>query len=389
MEESRSFLIQFSKRPKRNVFTTVVILGGIIIAFLFAYTAFGEDHEKISLKQANIIFRHGDKTPTSAYSNDPFKEAIFWPEGWGQLTKKGKKQMYQLGELLRVRYGQFVGPYSLQTVRVDSSDHDRCLQSAGALLAGFFPPQGDQIWNSKLLWQPVPIHALPLNSDKLITMRAPCPLYNEEQRSSDKVLAASYDDKDLYKYLSEHSGQNVSTLLDVETLFNILEIEKESGKDLPSWTISVFPEKMKDIAALVLASFTNTPLMKRLRGGPLVKEIKTNMESYVSGASKRKLSLYSAHDTTLVNFRRALGFNDFTFKPQLGSAIIVELHVIDNIPQVEFYYLDSYAATATERWEVPGCPTPCTLDKFSETMASVVPLDWDAECQSQEHSSSS
>uniref|UniRef100_A0A1B6LHJ3 Acid phosphatase n=1 Tax=Graphocephala atropunctata TaxID=36148 RepID=A0A1B6LHJ3_9HEMI len=386
MEGSRSFLLQFAKRPKINMFTSVVVLGGIIIVFLFAYTAFGDDSEKISLNQVNIIFRHGDKTPTSSYYNDPYKETIFWPEGWGQLTKKGKKQMYQLGELLRARYGQFVGPYSTQNVRVDSSDHDRCLQSAGALLAGLFPPQGEQVWNNNLLWQPIPVHATPLDMDKLITMRAPCPLYKEEQKRSDKSLAAVYDNAELNKYLTEHSGQNITTLLDVETLFNILETERDSGKDLPSWTISVFPDKMKDIAALVLASFTNTPLMKRLRGGPLIKEIKTNMESYLSGTSRRKLSLYSAHDTTLVNVRRALGYNDITFKPQLGAAIIVELHIINDVPQVELYYLDSYAATATKRWEVPGCSTPCSLEKFSETMGSVMPVDWDSECQ---HSNSS
>lgn len=59
------------------------------------------------------------------------------------------------------------------------------------------------------------------------------------------------------------------------------------------------------------------------------------MNSYITGSSGRKLSLYAAHDMTIINVRRALGFDDLTFKPELGSALIVELHVVDNDPQVE------------------------------------------------------
>lgn len=83
------------------------------------------------------------------------------------MLQKGKKQMFQLGVILRSWYGHFVGQYSMKTVRVDSSDHDRCHQSAGALLAALFPPEEDQVWNKELLWQPIPIHATPLSYDKV------------------------------------------------------------------------------------------------------------------------------------------------------------------------------------------------------------------------------
>lgn len=43
--------------------------------------------------------------------------------------------------------------------------------------------------------------------------------------------------------------------------------QKDSGKQLPSWADSVYPDKMKDIAALVLASFTDTTTMKKFKGG--------------------------------------------------------------------------------------------------------------------------
>lgn len=78
--------------------------------------------------------------------------------------------MFQLGQSLRSRYGTFLGPYSSEIVRVDSSDHDRCLQSAAVMLAALFPPQAGQVWNEELLWQPIPTHATPRELDKVILL---------------------------------------------------------------------------------------------------------------------------------------------------------------------------------------------------------------------------
>lgn len=32
------------------------------------------------------VFRHGDRTPIQPYPNDPYRNASYWPVGWGQLT---------------------------------------------------------------------------------------------------------------------------------------------------------------------------------------------------------------------------------------------------------------------------------------------------------------
>lgn len=62
---------------------------------------------------------------------------------------------------------------------------------------------------------------------QMIVGRMPCPLYLKEKRITIKKLSEKYDDKnsDLYKYLTEHTGQNITTLLDVEAIYNILEIQ--------------------------------------------------------------------------------------------------------------------------------------------------------------------
>lgn len=59
------------------------------------------------------------------------------------------------------------------------------------------------------------------------------------------------------------------------------------------------------------------------------------MNAVINGTSKRKFSLYAAHDLTIVGVRRALGFDDVMFKPGLGAALIIELDIVNNEPLVE------------------------------------------------------
>jgi len=37
--------------------------------------------------------------------------------------------------------------------------------SAYCNLAGMFPAQGSEVWNDKLLWQPIPVHTVPKDTD--------------------------------------------------------------------------------------------------------------------------------------------------------------------------------------------------------------------------------
>lgn len=59
-------------------------------------------------------------------------------------------------------------------------------------------------------------------------MKKKCPRYDTELKEaykSEEVVKVDSENADLYQYLSTHTGQNISTVLDVEFLFNTLEIE--------------------------------------------------------------------------------------------------------------------------------------------------------------------
>lgn len=73
-----------------------------------------------------------------------------------------------------------------------------------------------------------------------------------------------------YKELTEHTGQNITTITDVEFLYNTLENEEQHGLELPAWTRKFYNNEMLDIAARSLAIFTDGTIQKRLRGGTAI-----------------------------------------------------------------------------------------------------------------------
>ena len=121
------------------------------------------------------MWRHGDRTPISPYKTDPYSDYP-WPGGWGQLTRRGMRRHLELGRWLRGRYsGWLAETYDRAEVVVRSTDVDRTLMSALSNLAGLFPPQGDQVWEADLPWQPIPVHTLPQDEDYLLSSHAHCP----------------------------------------------------------------------------------------------------------------------------------------------------------------------------------------------------------------------
>jgi hypothetical protein len=367
----------------------VTVLGFVIAAILLAFMAFGEDEPShATLRLVSVIFRHGDRTPTETYPTDPYSNGKPWPEGWGALTKKGMQQMFKLGEFLRTRYNGYLSElYSPEELLMKSSATDRCLMSGQVVLAGLYPPKGMQVWNPELKWQPIPIHSTPRHLDQLIVMKKPCPRNDQELQAayrSSEIAELNHENKELYDYLTTHTGQNITNITAVEFLYNTLDIEAAGGLMLPEWTQTVYPEKMKHLAAVSLMLFTYTDVLKRLTGGPLVGEITSNMEQKQYGLLKpdRKMMLYSAHDVTIVNVWRALGFTDL-IKPEYGASLFFELHTTRSGTnyEVKLLYLNNTTTRNLIILKMPNCGEPCYLDTFLRLIRPVVPQDWDQECR--------
>lgn len=147
----------------------------------------------------------------------------------------GKQQHYALGKFLRKRYLSLLGngSYSPKTVYIQSTDIDRVLMSAASNLAGLFPPSYNELWNPNILWQPIPIHTIPIQFDYVLNGEANCPRFNEafkKYTQSPEYLNIFKKHKPLFEYLEKHTGLSIRDLIVIQNLNNTLFIQSITNK---------------------------------------------------------------------------------------------------------------------------------------------------------------
>ncbi|XP_047348535.1 prostatic acid phosphatase-like isoform X2 [Vespa velutina] len=326
---------------------------------------------------------HGDRTPIEPYPTDPYKNESLWPVPYGQLTNLGKSQHFYMGQWLRNRYSHLLSDlYSPYDIYIRSTDVDRTLMSAETNLAGLYPPKGNQIWNA-IHWIPIPIHTIPESEDNVLSGKKYCQRYNFEL---DKVLESpeikkiNQDNKHLYDYLTEKTGMNVTSLKDVNHIYDTLYIEDLYNKTLPEWTKTVFPDKLKPLAAKSFTISAYNKILQKLKIGLLFGEIIDHMDKKSRNAlvPDRKVWMYSAHDETVANMLMTLDLFD-PHCPPYTATILIELRVNS---KKEYFVTISYKNTTEEPnlLTLPGCITLCPLNKFIKLTKDFIPEDWHKEC---------
>lgn len=68
---------------------------------------------------------------------DPYRNATYWPNGFGQLTDRGRNRMFEVGQFLRERYAHFLTD-DLGEVSVRSSAIDRCQETGQWVVSGAY-----------------------------------------------------------------------------------------------------------------------------------------------------------------------------------------------------------------------------------------------------------
>lgn len=343
-----------------------------------------EDNDKLLF--AHVLFRHGDRTPIDPYPNDPWKDPSHWTAGWGQLTNAGKHRHLELGRYLRKRYASLLGDtYTNNEIYVRSTDVDRTLMSAESNLAGMYPPVGPDQWDSVIQWQPIPVHTVPEELDEVLAAKKPCAAFDLELKKykhTDEFQAYNKSLEPVYEYVTEHSGRVVDSLTTAQNLYSCLHIEELNNFTLPEWTKKVYPEPLRSISARSFATKTNTPLMARLKVGPLVKEILERFRAKASGKLRpdRSVWVYSAHDTTVANLLNALRLFDL-HNPPFAACVLLELRQpkTGGEPYVSVYYKNSSADPIL--LDIPDCDQRCPLGLTFKVYEDILPDNWKRECQ--------
>ncbi|XP_063373023.1 lysosomal acid phosphatase-like [Cydia amplana] len=377
--------------PKRSSTVAVVVLGLAVMSCLLGYCVLSETlpYESRTLRLVIIFFRHGARTPNTSYKTDPFK-AYQWPEGLGGLTNTGKLQLYELGKKYRSYYANFIDEeYYEKDVQVGSSDKSRCLMSAATFLAGLYPPAERQIWNPELLWQPIPIHSLPRHLDNIVASTKPCKvwkaMYEELLEKSNKD--AKYTK--LFEYLSNHTGQDMHSVLEVDFLYSTFLSQQEAGLKIPEWTKNYFPNQMRSAFMHSLALLSHNHTLQRFKVGPLLSEMRENLEKSVSysgeGPAPRSLLVYSGHDVNVVALWRALNYTE-ALEPEYGASLVFELHEeLDQGFFVKVFYRNNTKIEVPMELKLSFCEEPCRYADFLQYIDTLIPEDWDAECQNTPH----
>nr|XP_023018946.1 prostatic acid phosphatase-like [Leptinotarsa decemlineata] len=274
------------------------------------------------------VYRHGQRTPITHYANDPYSASEYWPVAPGQLTNTGKTQHFRLGRYTRERYNASLpSAYSSDFLHIQTTDVDRTHMSAQCNVLGLFPPTPTEQWNPDIAWSPIPIHP----SDPNIILSLPkCEAYFEELNSV-LVNETFYKDideeyRDLYAYLTEHSGENVSSVSGVSSIFDSLFIENEFGYTLPSWTEAVFPEPISTLAGYLYQSYGYSTKLARLSAGTFLNEVIEHFEKMRNNSSSAQFfRMYSAHDINIAQILSALGAYYEPHVPYFASTIYFEL----------------------------------------------------------------
>ncbi|XP_032091750.1 prostatic acid phosphatase-like [Thamnophis elegans] len=344
-----------------------------------------------ALQHSGPIYRHGDRSPIENYPNGLHSESE-WPQGFGQLTKIGMQQQYELGQYIKKRYSDFLSAgYNREEILIQSTEIDRTIMSAQANLAGMFPPIGDQIWNPELLWQPIPVHVITKASNpKLRYPIFQCPRYIELLKKT--IASNEFQEKirpyeEFIKTIAYYSGYNASVLKNpmnfkIWHVQDTLFCESIHNYTLPEWATEDVMRKLTELTELSLSSLFGIYKREekaRLQGGLLVKDILQKF-SEARFPQKRKMIVYSAHDTTLGALQMALNIYNYKLPPYASCQIFEQYEEENGLHTIEMYFQND---TSKESYPVtlPGCSYACPLQQFAKLVFPILVDNWEKECE--------
>ncbi|XP_071782578.1 lysosomal acid phosphatase isoform X1 [Centroberyx gerrardi] len=365
------------------------MVSSAVVLLLTLGSVWGKVAAERKLAYVTVLFRHGDRSPVKAYPTDRYQESA-WPQGFGQLSQVGMEQHFELGQFLRKRYQGFLnGSYDRHEISVRSTDYDRTLMSAEANLAGLYPPSGQQIFKTDLKWQPIPVHTVPQDQERLLSFPlGDCPRYKQlmnETEHTEEFINVTNAYKDIIEMVRNETGLNKTNVESVWSVYDTLYCESRHNLTAPDWVTPDIMEKLrilKDFGFQVIFGVHKQQEKSRLQGGLLLGEIVKNLSKMAVPDPKQRLKLMmlSAHDTTVAALQASLNvFNGR--QPPYASCHIFELYRDDNgsVTVSMFYRNDSTVAPYPVL--LPGCSLDCPLEDFVRITKLSIAEDRDKECQ--------
>nr|XP_018900841.1 PREDICTED: lysosomal acid phosphatase-like isoform X3 [Bemisia tabaci] len=219
-----------------------------------------------------------------------------------------------------------------------------------------------------------------------------CPLLSKERSERKAIIQQKLDEnQDFLANISKSIGLQVTTSHELYDLSDYLSVVKEEGLPLPEWVHRIDREKLDSLAKIDEMRLYYTPTMIKLYSGVLIHDILSKMDkaAELKEGYNGRLSLYSAHSSTVQSLWRGLNVSQDMPRPDYGAAIIVELHEIKDKFRVKVLYKKSNLDENLSVLKIRGCgvggPSEvdemCDLDIFSSALQPTAIDDFDKACE--------
>lgn len=367
-----------------------------------------EPHNTLILKQSQVFFRHGARTPINTipkieeatYPHDILMNRVphtvfdmavedlatggVKPESFldnhytrkklkggciaGQLTTLGQDQCYLLGKKLRQDYIENTNllseDYNSRTVFGRSTNIKRTIESLRCVLAGMFGADNlrkvapVKVYVSDTRQESLHpnthfCHVLAQNNHSVIFHLDTKPYYLPHRRTIEKAFHINFKD---------YTGVTFVSIRDdlVARKAHGLPVPPEA---LPVWdTIEVMASKMM-YCTFCGQHQAERDIVMRLATGPLMTMVLDNIQDIEkNNENAKKLYLFSTHDSTLIAILGLLDVFDDTWPP---FAADLRFELYEN-PSKDLFIQVLYMGKPLK---VRGCDsTMCSLEQFRKAM---------------------
>jgi acid phosphatase len=290
----------------------------------------------------------------------------------GQLTGRGMRQELQRGDELRKKYiDQYhllPAHYQNETMYVFATNFDRTLMSADSILLGLYtlgtgPRLSEKIPALPLLFQPIPVHTRPLESEPFIGDADP-EKFNQQLTqylyTQPQWIQKTQDLQTKLAVWNQATGLTLTNLHQLEALADALRIYKIHRIPLPT---ALSNADVKEIIAVGSWAFTTeykTKEIAHLAGTPLLLKIADYLQTASQENTPLKYVLFVAHDSTVMSLLTTLGA-PLTTPPPYAANVNVSLFRVEKGNYIVKVIYNGKPVV------IPACNgTSCNLDQFTK-----------------------
>ena len=324
------------------------------------------------------IVRHGDRSPRELGA-----QAYLWPVGAGQLTTLGMSQMVTLGQEIRQHY---FGAKLPEVWFFNLSQHFakgtyRTIQSASALLQGFFPVSANKTGLPENIQLP-PVLSSPIEKDLLFSAQHICPGYVRLIQGLEKTprwMEKRREYGDRFNYWQKLAGVD-GGIYSLAGFMDRVAIHAMHNLPMPDGITPQDTRALTELLDWLLASLAREHNLAQLVIAPLVTRMMDNFQQIAlclnskesSKAPCTKWVLYLGSDINLISFLSLLGLpRDKNVR--YGAHLEMKLNWDATNPEVSLFFNHIPL-------DVPGCGTSCHLDIWLEILDNTQPASWESLC---------